>query len=294
MTILWLRGVRFFIFSVVFCVLLSSPVFAEQETTANTDGNGDERYQELNELSVLYQSYLGNIAAYEPIYFLAGTDLSKSKLQFSFKYRFFNPEGSWNQSHPWLKGFHFAYTQTSFWDLKSDSQPFKDTSYKPELHFLSSNIDILDYNISRFFIQTGFQHESNGKAEDDSRGINMFYLKPIFISFNDNSLFGFEIAPKLILYLSNESEDKDIEDYRGYFDLEMKFGKMDNFLLGSHFRWAREGGSMQLDLTYPISKSLLENLNVYLHIQYTNSLAENLLNYQDRTEAFRIGFSFIR
>ena len=51
---------------------------------------------------------------------------------------------------------------------------------------------------------------------------------------------------------------------------------------------------MQTDLTYPIDRLLGNNLNVYLHLQYSNSLAESLVDYQKRTEAFRLGLSFFR
>ncbi len=45
-----------------------------------------------------------------------------SKFQVSFKYRFFNKKGTLAQKYPWVKGFRFGYTQTSFWDLKSESK----------------------------------------------------------------------------------------------------------------------------------------------------------------------------
>jgi len=94
-----------------------------------------KEFETLDPLYELYQPYLKNIAAYEPMYFLVGTDPKKSKFQFSFKYRLFNAEKDLAQRYPWVKGFHIAYTQTSFWDLKSDSKPFEDTSYKPEFFF---------------------------------------------------------------------------------------------------------------------------------------------------------------
>ncbi|MBW1827513.1 MAG: phospholipase A [Deltaproteobacteria bacterium] len=45
-----------------------------------------------------------------------------SKFQVSFKYRFFNKKGTLAQKYPRVKGFRFGYTQTSFWDLKSESK----------------------------------------------------------------------------------------------------------------------------------------------------------------------------
>jgi hypothetical protein len=55
---------------------------------------GDNRaYETLDSLVYLYQPYLTNISAYEPIYFLVRTKPEKSKFQFSFKYRFVDKGG---------------------------------------------------------------------------------------------------------------------------------------------------------------------------------------------------------
>jgi len=254
-----------------------------------------EDYATLDSLFSLYQPYLVNIAAYEPMYFLVGTEPEKSKFQVSFKYRFFNPAGALAEDLSWLKAFHFGYTQTSFWDLESDSAPFEDTSYKPELFFLSSNINARPSWMQGFFVQTGFQHESNGRGGEFSRRTNFLYAQPIFIFYDKKTQLGLQVAPKLWAYVKNDDEtNPDLEDYRGCFDLEMKFGKADSFVLGSHLRWAEEGGSIQLDLTYPLHGFLFSNLHIYFHAQYVSALAESLLDFRERTEALRLGFAIVR
>ncbi len=260
---------------------------------SKSDETTPEEFENLDSLYELYQPYLKNIAAYEPMYFLVGTDPEKSKIQFSFKYRFFNPEKSLAQKHSWVKGFHFAYTQTSFWDLKSASKPFEDTSYKPEFFLLSPNIRIPW--ATGFFVKGGFQHESNGRRGEDSRSTNFLYIKPIYIAYDKHTKLGIMIAPMIWAYIANEDENNpDIRDYRGYFDVEIKVGQADGFVLGSHFRWAKEGGSMELDLTYPLHRFIFKNLNLYFQAQYVNALADSLLNFRDRTEAVRLGFAIVR
>ena len=219
----------------------------------------------------------------------------KSKFQISFKYRLFNRDGPLTVQHPWLQGFHFAYTQTSFWDLQSASMPFEDTSYKPELFFRSSNLDIGLGQIKGFFLQTGFQHESNGRGGNDSRSTNFLYAKPIFIFYNETSKLGLQIAPKVWTYMANEEENNpDLPDYRGYFNLELKTGMADGLVLESNLRWAAKGGSIQVDLSYPLRRFLFGNIDLYLQAQYVNSLAESLIDYKARTEAVRIGFAIVR
>jgi phospholipase A1/A2 len=254
-----------------------------------------EEDESLDSLLALHQPYLLNFAAYEPMYFLVGTDPEKSKFQISFKYRFLNPKGGLVGEHPWLGGLHLGYTQTSFWDLKSDSAPFDDTSYKPELFWVSSNLKARPAWMKGLFVQTGFQHESNGRGGLDSRSTNFFYVKPLSIFYNAGSGYGLSVSPRVWTYLGNdEKTNPDLKDYRGYFELEVKLGKEDGLLLGSRFRWATEGASTQLDLTYPIRQLSYRNIDLYFHVQYVNALAESLLHYRERTEAVRLGLSFVR
>jgi phospholipase A1 len=252
-------------------------------------------YPTLDSFFTLYQPYLGNISAYQPIYFLVGTNPAKSKFQFSFRYRFFNPDGPLAQGHPWVNGLHFGYTQTSFWDLKSNSAPFEDTSYKPELFQLTRNLIAGPGVLQGLFIQAGFQHESNGRGEDESRSTNIFYVRPIMIFYRQPSRLGLQFSPRFWVYVDNSSDtNDDLPDYRGYFELETKAGKADSLVASARLRWAKEGGSVQLDLTYPLHQYLSDNVAVYLQAQYVNGLAESLLYYRERTDAFRLGLSFIR
>ena len=153
-------------------------------------------YPSLESLHSLYQPYVVNFSVYEPLYFLAGTDLSESKFQISFRYRLFNPAGSLSQRFPALSGFNFAFTQTSFWDLASDSAPFEDTSYKPEMFYLTRNWVTRPGWLKGLFFQGGFRHESNGRGEEFSRSTNTLYFKPIFTFYGAKSELGLQISPE--------------------------------------------------------------------------------------------------
>jgi len=287
--------------TICFMLLYASVSYALESVSAGQAAEQDDitrseqTFQTLDSLFEQYQPYLGNITPYEPVYFLVGTDPEKSAFQFSFKYRFFNLESDLVRNHPWVEGFHFAYTQTSFWDLQSDSRPFEDTSYKPEIFFLSKNIDPALRVRRRLFVQAGFQHESNGRGELDSRSTNYAYVKPVFIFYHEPTRLGFQISTKVWTYISNDDDtNEDLADYRGYFELEVKTGKFDNFVMSTTLRSAKKGNSVKVDLTYPLDRYIFENLSMHLHMQYTNSLAESLLHYQERTRALRIGFTIIR
>jgi phospholipase A1 len=51
---------------------------------------------------------------------------------------------------------------------------------------------------------------------------------------------------------------------------------------------------VQVDITYPLSNIIFNPLDVYVQAQYVNQLAESLLDYTERTEAFRLGFAIVR
>lgn len=126
----------------------------------------------------------------------------------------------------------FGYTQTSFWDIESNSAPFEDTSYKPELFWTSRNLISGVSAVKGLFFQSGFQHESNGRGGDLSRNTNYLYVKPVFVFFSGRNRYGLQIAPKIWTYINNDDDtNPDLADYRGYFDLEIKLGKADSFVL---------------------------------------------------------------
>ena len=270
----------------------SSSDTAKNELTQGQDTDPQPKYKNMDDLFNLYQPYLGAVSAHEPIYFLVGTEPKYSKFQISLKYRFMNPEGSWSKKFPWLQGFHAAYTQTSFWDLDSESKAFEDTSYKPEFFYRSMNIDLFGHSVTNFFIQGGYQHESNGRGGIDSRSTDMVYVQPIFIFYHESSQLGLGVSPRIWAYLANE--DKDLIDYRGYFNLGIAAGKADSLVCHSNVYWAKEGPSVTLDATYPLREILFNNLDIYLQVQYANCLAESLLKFRERTQALRLGIAIIR
>lgn len=251
--------------------------------------------QSLDSLVQLYQPYVKNISYYKPIYFLVGTEPEYSKFQLSLKYRFFNPEKPFVQEQPWLQGFHFGYTQTSFWDLDSDSAPFGDTSYKPELFYISQRLKTQWPTLDALFLKAGFRHESNGRGGELSRSTNTVYIEPILIFYDEKRRTGLKFTPSVWTFVDNDDEtNPDLDRYRGYFNLGVAFGKADSFVVDTNFKWAAQGASLQVDVTYPLHTLFFNHLDMYIQAQYVNQLAESLINYTERTEAFRLGIAIVR
>jgi hypothetical protein len=98
-----------------------------------------------------------------------------------------------------------------------------------------------------------------------SRSTNFLYLKPMVIFYDRTSKLGLYAAPRVWAYVANSDDTHpDLSDYRGYFDVEMKFGKADSFVMDSHLGWAKEGGSPQLDRTYPLHHLFFDSSDLYV------------------------------
>lgn len=240
------------------------------------------------------QDYLKNLSFYEPIYFLVGVNPEKSKFQLSFKYRLFNPGKSLSRKYHWITGFYLGYTQTSLWDLESDSKPFEDTSYKPELFFSSDNIRVRPSWLTDWIVKTGLKHESNGNGGDASRSTNYIYFETVFVSRLSKD-FQLGISPQVWLFYNNDdATNPDIEDYRGYFEIKAGITKKENFALLAAFRQGSAGGTIQVDFSYPLHRLFADNVDFYFYAQYVNGYAETLKNYSEKDDVIRLGIAITR
>lgn len=237
-----------------------------------------------------------HISGYEPLYFIAGTETPNAKFQISLKYQLVNAESRLAERAPALKGFHFGYSQTSLWDWNGDSAPFFDSSYRPEILYLWERaLGGRSSNWFRLDLQGGAQHESNGKDGDDSRSLNIVYLRPT-LTFGQPDRFQLSLSPRAWVYVMDLEKEDDWADYRGYVDLRAVAGWAKGVQLSAIGRmgddWNR--GSVQLDLTFPMMRLLNGSFSLYLHAQYFTGYGESLLLYNERGDSLRVGFSLYR
>jgi outer membrane phospholipase A len=235
----------------------------------------------------LTDSIVSGLSTHEPVYFIVGGggDDVTAKFQLSAQYQIFRAmpgdrdrPGLLGHVARFLDGIHASYTQTSVWDLSSPSAPFLDTSFRPSLYYFNDDLIEPISILGQLGLQVGLEHESNGKSGADSRSINIFFARPIF-TFGDVNEYHWTVAPKLYAYLE-KSDNQDIDHYRGYLDLLIKFGKTDGLELAATLRKGTRSsfGSAQVDATYPIAR-LLPHLGAFLHLQYFYGYGETLLDY---------------
>ena len=263
-----------------------------------------------------------HISAHEPIYFAVGSrERLNARFQFSFKFRLFADRGD-DPLEPWwrkrVRELHFAYTQTSIWDLESFSKPFYDSSYKPTL-FLLQRLPSPHPEV-QIPLQSGGQHESNGKGGGsapvvpsgglisatnrarhplDTRSFNTLYVMPRVRWESPDGGF-IEGAARLSGYFQHDEND-DIESYRGNVELTLRGGIDRGLQLAMHLR-GRPGrhGSVEFNLTWPANRTFLlrdfaPSLGGYAQIQYFNGYGESLLDYDvRRRDQLRFGLMIVR
>jgi outer membrane phospholipase A len=235
------------------------------------------------------------LSPHEPMYFLfGGRGDDTARFQLSFKYRLLDERGALARILPGVGGIHFGFTQTSLWDIGSDSAPFRDTSYRPSLFYFNPQLAASGGGRFLMGLETGFEHESNGRDGDRSRSINIAYIKPSWRWFIDDERY-FSVAPKIYAYLDKE-DNPDIDRFRGNVDLNLRYGKRDGWLFATTLRKGRgRYESVQLDASYPIRQPFFANAGGYVHFQYFNGYGETLLDYNVRHKPqIRIGFSIVR
>lgn len=246
--------------------------------------------------AVTRESFLDNLFAYRPMYFLAGPDPANAKFQLSLKYRVIDDDSDLGRNHAWLQGFFLGYTQTSFWDLSRESFPFEDTNFKPEAFYQFRGVPwpALGAN-ARTDVQAGFQHKSNGRGGMDSRSLNRAYLEPA-VHLRIDTDTRLSLRPRVWQYTGGLSDNPDIRRFRGRSSLTATVSHRDSWQAGAYVRGNPSAGrgAVRLDASYPLDRVTNDNLDFYVHGQVFSGYSENLLNFDEKDTRFRLGVSIVR
>ncbi|WP_353190928.1 phospholipase A [Pandoraea pnomenusa] len=233
------------------------------------------------------------ISSNEPMYIAFGKNGdANARFQLSFKFHILKPDNPASKS--FLDNLYFGYTQLSIWDLEAESAPFRDSNYRPSLFYYIPDTGVRAGWFSSLGIAAGIEHESNGKAGDDSRSINTVFVKPI-LTFGNPSEYHWTIAPKLYAYLEKK-DNPDIQNYRGYMDLLVLWGKPNGWQIGATLRkgMKRNYGSVDVQVTYPLGK-LIPGTGGYIWLGYFTGYGEDMLDYNRHSPSqVRIGYSVFR
>ena len=252
--------------------------------------------------SAIRTPLIPGIYANEPVYFVLGyrPDLN-ARFQLSFKYRPFDTT--------WLRHLGAAFTMTTLWDLHSTSVPFVDSTYRPSVSWYSDPQRFFTSKKIRFTWQAGLEHESNGKGDTDiaqtasgfdSRSMNIAFIRPRLI-WQMTEKDSLTVALKTYAYLNRAVENSDINLYRGYADLQLRY-QHDDWIFSGVFRSGSRGHYSELNFCIPqisfikwFSPDLgKKNVHGWLMLQYLSGYGETLLDYNRRIpEQLRAGFMFV-
>jgi outer membrane phospholipase A len=227
----------------------------------------------------------------EAMYFVVGASSHWSaRFQLSFKYRLFDYDAGFGRDRHWLTGLYFAYTQTTLWDLESESKPFFDTSYRPSLFWRWLRTDNRTWIDG---VRIGLEHESNGQAGTESRSLNTAFFRPEW-RWKTASLGNYEFTPKAYVYL-DKSDNPDIQEYRGYVDWRARWDSGDNWVVTLLGRVGTAGkSSIQVDVARRTRDLTIGPVGGYFYVQYFNGYGESLRDYDQRhTAQLRFGLAII-
>lgn len=238
----------------------------------------------------LRNGFLASFQPYEPVYAVygPGTD-TEAKLQVSFQYQLFGQPGD---TGPVLHRLRLAYTQRMLWDLRQHSSPFRDVDYIPELFYLQPEV-ALGHGVA-FGGRAGLRHESNGRSGTASRSANMIYVQPqVALPLGEYRL---ELGPRLWAYVGRRSDNPDIAHYRGNAGLHLGFGRADGLWLAADGRLNPSSGkgAAEGQLSYPLTRLVSPDLNLYLFAQAFSGYGESLIDYDRHQTRARLGIGIVR
>lgn len=238
-------------------------------------------FENNTKISDLDGRNLFDLEIYKPTYMLFTYDFDKKKnrnqkelkFQFSLQYPLFYDLFGFDEVYA------LAYTQTSWWQVWEKSAPFRETNYKPEIFVKVPSNGLFNY------YKVGLLHDSNGKGGLSSRSWNRAYLQTSL------NFYGFEIVPRAWWAFGFDDNNKGINNYLGYGDLNINynFGRQKfNAMLRNNLNFnGKNRGAIELNYNFPIYRGL------YGYIQYFSGYGESLIDYNKHVDKIGIGLSIL-
>jgi len=183
------------------------------------------------------------------------------------------------------------YHQKTIWDINNSSSPILDTDYNPSLVYEIRNENGLKLTWGIF------EHLSNGKSGEHSRGLNMSYLsaqKFFFIRKSQLILQG-----KLFVSYQKDDGSPDITDYQGIWNSSIRWNNFIPTLKQEHFFYFELSPGGVDGMNFANGNIILElglkpTSSTHFHIftQYFSGRNEYLLDYKTYHQAIRAGLLF--
>jgi phospholipase A1 len=175
-----------------------------------------------------------------------------------------------------------SYTQHSFWQLsnRGESSPFRETNYEPQV-FLGWATDYSFAGWTLREVETGFNHDSNGRSDPTSRSWNRVYAR--FMAQHGN--WQVDLKPWYRLPESDANDDNpDITKYMGYYRLKVGYAWGDSvFSVNGRYNWNTGYGGAEAGWSYPITR------HVRFYTKVFSGYGESLIDYNYKQTRIGVG-----
>ena len=203
-----------------------------------------------------------------------------------------------------------GYTQLAFWQAYASdySSPFRETDYEPEV-FLSyetcPSISVTGKDDDGSpaqgcrdgwprFVDLGFVHQSNGRAEPQSRSWNRLYARAGW-TWGD-----FAAVPTVWVRFPEEAasdDNPDIDDYLGIGDFWFYYSPDEEhtfeLLLRNNLELEGNRGGVQLGWTFPLTFGSFDLRPLLGYVQYYNGFGESLIDYDSAVSRVSVGVKLV-
>ena len=189
-----------------------------------------------------------------------------------------------------------AFTQQAMWQIYNgtDSKPFRNTDYQPELIYVRASpqsLRALPFGWQWRYTQFGLAHQSNGQSDPLSRSWNRVYLGAGFE--RGDWSFTARYNQRLNESLATDN-NPDLVNYRGRGEFQLNWAQglhTASLLYRTSLRSANYG-AVQAEWTYPIFKDQPNGLRWF--VQGFSGYGETLTDYNFRQTSLGVGVTFLQ
>jgi phospholipase A1 len=142
------------------------------------------------------------------------------------------------------------------------------------------------YSKNRFIGKTTLiiEHESNGRANEESRSWNKISLATDILIDPTIMVYG-----KVWIPIIDGENNRDILDYCGLYQFGLSYMPLSKRFGGSIFLTKRRGWNLNYNTVVELSYKIFPKENQYLFLQFYNGYGEGLLEYNKFHSQIRAG-----
>jgi outer membrane phospholipase A len=189
------------------------------------------------------------------------------------------------------KPLFFGYHQKTLWDTNTKSSPVLDTNYNPHIFYGLGMYKNWNWTLGIL------EHLSNGRTEQESRGLNMSYLQAMR-SYQFERI-EIDLGVKVFKSYKVDNGSPDLDEYTGTWALFLRVKNFINLIDKEHFletrlssggKWGEDISKGNLELSMHLRATDASPL--YFYVQYFTGRNEYLLDYKKYSDSAHIGLSF--